>query len=480
MKKIIRLFIIIFIMLFTNICYADYGLPGIIEYDAKIINEAGAKAESGKELIPYGTTVHVIYETNGYATIKYNNTSVNIKLADIKPISEEVDFSKAKNDQKDMFVYREGAYLYKGPSITYGKVDGNIEIPVGTRVKIESYTDMWGYVEYNGIKGWVYIYTSDGESPYHMVCSLTEIADKVNSQYYTLTDISVSSTVDGKNVIGTIPKGIIVDSYFYSAYPNPHGKSIYFKYGDIEGWHTENSKELYADYSQQDIGVYVYKDLDIYSDISNILDEGNAKFKNKIKTIPEKTECKLIYKTLNTYVNYIKVEYNGVQGWIKDDVGYSIDGYKTNVKYPMPIKLTTRTPIIDKATFKPTGEYIDNGKVLSVKYNINMYPNTYFCVVSDDKEIWIKADKYENVANAKTDYNVLKDAYVDITPFEKTNENLSNTSSSNEDNSNELKRSVDNTLESNLIYCVIGGILVAIIAIIVIIIINKNKKIGNK
>ena len=110
-----------------------------------------------------------------------------------------------------------------------------------------------------------------------------------------------------------------------------------------------------------------------------------------------------------------------------------------------------------------------------------MYPNTYFCVVSDDKEIWIKADKYENVANAKTDYNVLKDAYVDITPFEKTNENLSNTSSSNDDNSNELKRrSVDNTLESNLIYCVIGGILVAIIAIIVIIIINKNKKIGNK
>ena len=98
MKKMIYTFIVIlFIMIFSNISYADYGIPGIIDYDAKIINEKGAKAESGNEVIPYGETVHVIYEVDGCAAIEYNKKTVNVKLEDIKPVTEEVDFSQYEN-----------------------------------------------------------------------------------------------------------------------------------------------------------------------------------------------------------------------------------------------------------------------------------------------------------------------------------------------------------------------------------------------
>lgn len=476
MKKVIYTFsIVLLIMLFSNFCYADYGIPGIIDYDAKIINEKGAKAEHGNEVIPYGETVHVIYEVDGCAAIEYNKKTVNVKLEDIKPVTEEVDFSKAKDTQKDMFVYREGAYLYKGPSITYGKVDGETEIPVGTRVKIESCTDMWGYVEYNGIKGWVYIYTSDEVSPYNMDCSLTEIADKVNSHYYTLKDISVSSTVDGKNVVGTIAKDSSVDFYFYSEYPDPHGKSAYIKYEDIEGWYLQDEEEVYADYSKQDVGVYVYKDLDIYSEISNASDYTNTKFTNKLTTIPANTECKLVYSTLDTYVNYIKVDYNGTQGWIKDD-GYSIDESKRNVNNPYQIKLKEKASIIDKDTYKETGETLESGKILTVKYMVNMYPDSYFCVINDDEEIWIKASRYENVFDSEPEYDNLKDSYVDISQFEIKEDDTNNSSNSVKDDNNKKKRNVDDELESDLIYCIVGAVCVAIIAIIVIIVINKKKK----
>ena len=99
-NSIIISFVLFLFLMFSNISYADYGVPEIIEYDATIIAEDGVEVEdslSGNQIvkIPYGDKVHVLYETEGKAFAEYNGKTISINLEDIKPASEDVDISKA-------------------------------------------------------------------------------------------------------------------------------------------------------------------------------------------------------------------------------------------------------------------------------------------------------------------------------------------------------------------------------------------------
>lgn len=330
MKKVCYSFLmLIFLVLISNYSYADFGIPEIIQYDATIINESGANAVdySGNTIavIPSETVIKVLYENDRKAFIKYNNSDVGVSLEDIKPISNEIDISEATYGEKEMYVYKEGAYLYNGPSITYGKVEGDIEIPKGNIVKITASTETWGYVEYNGIKGWVYIYTSDTVSPYNMTCSLTNIDYEDFSHYYTIKDISLNSTIGANDNIGTIPAGEHINSYFYSYYPDPHGRTIYIEYKDLKGWYTINEEEVYQDYSNLDITASVSQNCKIYSEILPMnSDTVERTFSNSIGTLTANTECKVIYETVNKYIDYIYIEYNGITGWL-DTNSYSIN-----------------------------------------------------------------------------------------------------------------------------------------------------------
>lgn len=392
--------ILICFILISNFCYADYGIPMIIEYDAKVINPNGTNTldYSGKTngVIPYETVVHVLYEDGGKAFVLQNNNTVGINLEDIKPVSNEIDMSKANNEEIEMYVYKEGAYLYNGPSITYGKMEGDIEIPKGTIVKIEASTDTWGYVEYNGIKGWVYIYTSDAISPYNMTCSLTNIGREDYSHYYTIKDITLTSTIGAKDNVGTIPAGEHVNSYFYSYYPDPHGKTVYIEYKDLKGWYTINEEEVYQDYSSLDIKITIDENCQIYSEIGPIkTDTYERDLLNNVGSLQANTECKAIYETLNGYVNYMCVEYNGENVWVDSY-------YSNNTDYE---------------------KLVDVSKILKKK-----------------------------------------------TPENQTNNLLV------ESNSNTVeKKNVSSDLENRLVYCVIGAIVIFVLAIVIIKFINKNK-----
>lgn len=400
-KKVFYSFmILIAFILVSNFCYADYGVPMIIEYDAKIINTNGANTSDyfGEPtgVIPYGTVVHVLYENHGKAFISQNNDNVGINLEDIKPVSNEVDISKANSGEMEMYVYKEGAYLYNGPSIAYGKIEDEIEIPKGTIVKIEASTESWGYVEYNGVKGWVYIYTSDPISPYNMTCSLTNIQGEDYSHYYTIKDITLTSTVGANDNVGTIPAGEHINSYFYSYYPDPHGRTVYIEHGELKGWYTITEGEVYRDYSNLDLKVTTSENYKIYSEIGPLkTDTYEREFFNNVGILQANTECKAMYETINGYIDYICVEYNGKNVWI-DSNYYSID--------------------------------MDSERLVDVS-------------------------------------KILKNDPIEI----QTNDFLA------EGNSNSVeKKNVSNDLENSLTYCVIGAIVIFVLAIIITKILNKK------
>lgn len=389
MKKVFYFFMmLIAVVLISNFSYADYGVPEIIQYDAKIINESGAEAldYSGNIIgvIPAETIVTVLYEHDGKAFIKYNNSDVGIDFKDIKPVSNEINLSKANYYEKEeMYVYREGAYLYNGPSIAYGKVEGDIEIPKGNFVKIEAGTESWGYVEYNGVKGWVYIYTSDYVSPYNMTCSLTNIAHEDYSHYYTIKDITLNSTIGANDNIGTIPAGEHINSYFYSYYPDPHGITIYIEYKDLKGWYTVNEEEVYQDYSSLDITATVSQNCKIYSEILPINPNTyEREFSNNIGTLVANTECKVIYKTVNNYIDYIFIEYNGIEGWVDTDY------YSINTDYQ---KLVDVSQFINKEESEDqieetqnTDEFIDkNNSIIEKNQNVSddLENRLLYCVI---------------------------------------------------------------------------------------------------
>ena len=486
MKKIIRLSIVLlFCLLFSNISYADYGVPEIIEYDATVINEDGTEivdySEQNEGLIPYGATVHVLYESDGYAFIEYNNITVNVRLEDIKPVSDDVDMSEADWGHKNMYVYREGAYLYKGPSITYGKLEENIEIPAGTVVEILASTEMWGYVEYDGYNGWVYIFTSDEISPYNMTCSLTNIAYKETSHYYTTSQIELTATPESETVTGTIPAGVTVDSYLTSNYPNPHAECVYVVYRDQKGWYRIDELTAYQDSSNQDISVFTATSCDIYQDRACT---------QKVETIPALTECKVIYETLDEYETQLCVEYNGTTGWLITST-YNPDGYPYTNEVPDIYKETIipnkAINIIDFETMENTGDTIEAGKEYYQKYAYYKDGESLMYLEEiDNKESggWVidNTGEYSSINNNRgQEYEFYLSNYVDLSGVldVRSDENTSDTDKSNRDEKSGEKRSIDKVLEDNLVLCIGIAVVVFVVAIILIIIINKKKKSKN-
>ena len=180
LKKVIICFVLF--LIFPIFASADMGAPFITPYKIRVSNPNGAVLKDSLHnetvTVPYDTVLEVNYEYKKddvlYGQVKYDNYSyyiINLSDAQLITSVDDIDFSTFREYEQSMYVFKEGAYLYKGPSRVYGKVDGDVEIPVGTIVKTE-YCDLdfrWAYVNYNGTKGWVYIFsyqigTSDDES----------------------------------------------------------------------------------------------------------------------------------------------------------------------------------------------------------------------------------------------------------------------------------------------------------------------------
>lgn len=479
MKKVIYSLVIVLFLAISNVCYADYGIPMMNPYEAKIVNQEGATtnsyiSSSNSTVIPYGTVVKVQYEFDGIAFVEYNGNSVGVNLEDITPTNEVFENLELEEKEKDMYVYREGAYLYNGPSIKYSKVDGEYELPVGTVVHIKSCSDAWGYVEYKGKNGWVYIYTSDQVSPYNMACSLTEIQKEEYAYYYTLKEITLNSIVGAEDSIGTIPAGEHIKSYFYSEYPDPHGKTIYIEHNELKGWYIVNASEVVQDYSSfTNYTAITDKDIELYSDIN--YEDFDYKFSNVVGKIPAKKEAKIIYETVDNYVNYAYLEYNGIAGWTSDNTSISESKRFWNKEI---VKLKQDCKVINFETMEETGEVLLAGETFDVKYRV--YPNEstsfiVYCLEKNGKNAWVAMTYNESIEHFETTFQdfVYDDLEkVDLSKIVNIEEKVEETNDLNEENNVVANNSTNNEFRN----CILIASVIAVVAIVITIILNKKRK----
>ena len=246
------------ILVFPMLVNADMGAPESYQYDVIITNPNGAVAttwEGGQEvevIVPYNevVTVNFEYQHEGKFTLSvdYNDKYLEIDAKDVMIYSNEIDFSKmSKNKDGDRYLLIEDVEMYKGPSIVYGKIE-NSSIPKGTYLDFEYSFDpmegigrMWIYTEYNGTKGWVYVYGLKGFSPYESIDRISAVVVmKEPKTTFLATDINLYTNLndmfeENREIAGTIKGGQFI-SYTTYTYPVPKCTAMYVTVDGISGW----------------------------------------------------------------------------------------------------------------------------------------------------------------------------------------------------------------------------------------------------
>ncbi len=468
--KLLLLFLL-FLFIIPIYVNADMALPEIIPYKARVINKNGTESVSNpyeqkdSMLIPYDTLVEITFEENEYGMTNYNGKSCYIKLSDLRAVSEETEPVGEKVVSKKYYVWEEGAYLYKGPSKAYDKVDGNIQIKPGTTVTCK-YSENhvgWGYVEYNGVKGWVYIYQCYKYTPYNEVSHLVDISEG-NTKIYTLKDITLENSPTKREKTNIVVPAFTEVQYKYEYMYNPHKKYICIEYNGKEGWHEiEEIDNLSIAYNckNKNISLIAVKDVPIY-------EKFNEENNNVIGTILAKEECDVIYASNYYYgdESWCYVHYNDISGWVNTKG----EDYLISVRYNYDLindnyfEYTTDRDFIiyDNVNGIETDVIIPKDTVLNKKYAYTDNNSSWWSYVFNDKYSgWIKGDFYKSSVENTSNENTLIENTNEI-----NDENLA------EEKENNIQRLF--SIQNTLIICILVASIIAIISIFLI------KKINSK
>lgn len=341
MNKILKtiskylLLLILFIPCFVK---ADMGAPMMTEYEVRVTNPKGTPALDGEgnEIgkFEYDEIINIKYEKiindelYGQMWDEETSTYKNVKLSDTKLVTDVIDLEKFKQPRKGRYyVFDDTNVLYKGPSKTYGKVEPETKLKKGTIIEIEYYDDVWGYVEQDGVKGWVYKYTYKNYGPYEEQPGLTQIAKDVYSENErlsrtTLNEMKLYNSPKEKEVIGTIPKGTEVEiKYVYNH--KPKLSWYYVSFNGKEGWIETNFIEVE--------GIYYYDMLFNPNDTYTVNNkDGVSMYKEYnstsevLETIPNNTTLNVKYELVGYGDGWYQIEYNGKTGWVN---GNDVNGY---------------------------------------------------------------------------------------------------------------------------------------------------------
>lgn len=337
-NKLIFLLLILFIPMFVK---ADMGAP-ISTYKVRISNPDGAETyewdfenqkykPTGNKLT-YDTVYEVIYET-----IKKNEmygelvkttkdetgaTSYSdfytINLKDAKPL--EVNLEDYKHEQKlKYYVFDDSCYLYKGPSLLYGKVKPEISLKVGTIIEVEYYDELWAYVEYNGQKGWVYQYTygyNDMEN-----AGMVNIYEGYEQNIITMKNVVMYKSPKTEEPLGVIIPKEVKLNVIYTYSTEPHLANYYVEYNGTKGWiKTITEKDIFT---KEDIITNIAYEYENIYEIEvkntngiNFYKEPNTELSN-IGIIPYNTRLTVMQELgIGRNEGWYMVEYNGTKGWI--------------------------------------------------------------------------------------------------------------------------------------------------------------------
>lgn len=297
-KNSIKGFLVLLVCLFVfpMLVSADMGAPEVTSYEVRINNINGTSLYDYYSkvvgTIPYDTKVTVFYEYEDdgklYGSIEYKGKNYEIDLADAEVFSDKIDLTKfAKSDEPvKLYVFGEGCYMYKGPSKVYGKVDKEVMIPVGKTVEYEYRDDLWSYVEYDGVKGWIpnSLYGQLYEDVKNNVAYLPEEGAKL----YTVNNIKelYKAPYDDDTIDVDIPVDTELKYDYYVGFAK--SMAVHVSYKDAEGWinvyggdYGEDTKggalstECGLLYVGNKDGIYVYKNpRDVNSKTSKVFEYG--------------------------------------------------------------------------------------------------------------------------------------------------------------------------------------------------------------
>ena len=177
---------------------------------------------------------------------KFGKTSEYFDLSLIEPSSAKV-----------RIVVDDGAYLYKGPSTEYGKIEGDYKLPKGTIVTSVYSDSIWLYVEYDGKQGWVQdcldaggnytfgersaTFSGTGSVTEYFEYNLARVSLESQNEYiYPTKEITLQSSIFDDTVIDrfSVEFGQELPIKYYFA--NGFKKMAYVSYEGHEGWYEYN------------------------------------------------------------------------------------------------------------------------------------------------------------------------------------------------------------------------------------------------
>lgn len=482
MKKIVYLLFLL-VLFIPTVVLADSSSPSILGYDAVVTNKKGVKVDTGdgEYTVAYNTKVHVYAEYDTDAACELINRkdsdpdyTLTIPLKDLAPVKKEVvpkDLQKVNNQgstlekAKDEFVVvnTKGSKLSKGPADIYGKYDKVISF--GTKLHTTHYINTerstsWYYVDDGNYKGWLDISNSDYASLY-------------KNEILTFNNGELKGS-DG-NVIANVPVEEKISELYIG------GSGFYLKYKDNSGFIKRSSSF--------DIG---FKSKNGYiltlSKVNIISINGEVR-----GTIPVGERVKILYSGSEEEIgdypyhsdppvvindkDYYYVEYNGVKGFVLgdnvDSLYYEYGVKKEELKEELdfyPINLFT-DEFNDDENFDDFLKRHNRIERIPKSATVTYYDIRDIYDSKNERSVYIELVKYKGKLGCVVSYHEDEHDEDDVTPEPSPNNSVTPTIPPKND-----KPNVKDKNDNMILYCIIGGVLLALAAIGTIIAINKKKK----
>lgn len=263
-----------------------------------------------------GETYLAVEYGDFYAYVKKSKITINIQN-----VGEEAAYPTSAQ-RSVAIINKDGVCLRKGPSFAYDTASE--AIPFGTVVNYslvnceeEAYAQ-WAYTEYNGVKGWLYIYQYGLTSHFDCAYILGE-SDHYTGSLKTLSDGAfLTETPDSTSAktVENIPEGTVLTfKYFYEFYDSI---CAFVEYDGVKGWLRTRDSSYKAATGEKG-GVYVLTEngLPLYKKAFDENDEPAA-------VVPAGTNLCVDYVYWDAAQSgeevleykWMHVNYNGTDGWL--------------------------------------------------------------------------------------------------------------------------------------------------------------------
>lgn len=477
MKKKILLFLGVFGLIIPSLVYADMGAPEIRSYEVVISNVDGAKTIGDKKVIPYETKCTVNYESeyDGFLHLDINCTgdefTYTINAKDARILKDEyLPTSEDKLDKVAKYYVFKDLEMHRGPSFKYDKIGQTI--PAGTVINvshIDGVDRIWGYTEYEGKKGWVYIYWHDENNKIAEV-----LQDEKNKSIITVKGITklYEYPNDEKTKIEvSIPINTALKTeYFYKTWTDTG--LYYINYNGVSGWIDMLD------------GVGVYKPGSILIMNPQKIKVYDNNFNSTSLNIKRFQEFVYDYN----YQKYIEEEeivqglfhitYNGKGYYIDTSIVDSEEASEFKkvgalVAYPCKVKVLKDATVYDSYDLKTAIGTIKAGEKFNYNYNvyISEMSSEVFFISTSSVSGWVKSDCIDKLYDEESEYKNI----VNIEESPSTTSSKATTDSKKE-NIKDAGERKDMSTKEIVIMCVLGAVILAIVTIVIIVLINRKKK----